>query len=320
MKISLIMLTFNRLVLTKQCLKNLFDNTPEEFELIIVDDHSTDGTVDYLSEHKDEIDKLILNGTQKGIAANINTGITMATGDLIIDYLPNDAIVPKGWLTDLLERQKSLPPHSIPSPFIWVFDVLQPDWEYFRAISNPNLTEEDYERVKTPHIRHHAVFNNLLPIPRDVYNKIGGHRIFDSALHGPDDADLSDRLNRAGFTTYILTDLKTVNCSRVDSLMYTDYQKWKDKESNKSILSYYNTTLTETLTGGVYDEAVAKVVANASMLGALHDEVLTKELKAKYPETLCQPHEWESDYTKNGWRCAKCGQRKSAASADEDAL
>lgn len=288
MKISLIMLTFNRLVLTKQCLKNLLDNTPEEFELIVVDDHSTDGTVDYLAEHKDEIDKLILNGTQKGIAENINTGITMSSGDHIIDYLPNDAIVPKGWLTDLLERQKSLPPHSIPSPFIWLFDVLQPEkfaeriktpmsyedfvgcrsirllkeWEYFRSIagamqdstvgdpSTPLITEQNYHRIVENHggvqcVRNHAVANNLLPIPRDVYNKIGGHRTFNSALHGPDDADLADRLNRAGFTTYILTDLKTINCTRVDSLLYNDYAKWKEEEGKKSAMSYYYTTLME---------------------------------------------------------------------------
>ena len=59
MKLSIITLTLNKLEYTKKFIKSLFEYT-KDFELIIVDNVSTDGTVEYL-ESLHNI-KLIKNG------------------------------------------------------------------------------------------------------------------------------------------------------------------------------------------------------------------------------------------------------------------
>ena len=64
MFISISITSFNRKELTEFCIKSLKETTfRDEYELIVVDNHSTDGAVDLLTNLKEEgdIDKLILN-------------------------------------------------------------------------------------------------------------------------------------------------------------------------------------------------------------------------------------------------------------------
>ena len=50
MTASVMMVTYNRLELTKQTLDNLFKNTKYPINLIIIDNNSTDDTVNYLND------------------------------------------------------------------------------------------------------------------------------------------------------------------------------------------------------------------------------------------------------------------------------
>ncbi|MEN6421044.1 MAG: glycosyltransferase, partial [Smithella sp.] len=45
---SIVILTFNQLAYTKECVKSLRKHTPEPHEIIFVDNGSTDGTVQWL--------------------------------------------------------------------------------------------------------------------------------------------------------------------------------------------------------------------------------------------------------------------------------
>lgn len=81
-KISVIIPTYNRLALLKITLKNIFDQTLSAYEIIVVDDHSSDGTYAYLSQELP--DKVIALQTKgKGPGAARNTGLAVATGDYI---------------------------------------------------------------------------------------------------------------------------------------------------------------------------------------------------------------------------------------------
>ena len=88
MKLSVITLTLNKLEYTKKFIKSLQKYT-KDFELIIVDNGSTDGTVEYL-ESLDFI-KLIKNSENKGFSAGNNQGIAIAEGEYI-GFLNNDIL------------------------------------------------------------------------------------------------------------------------------------------------------------------------------------------------------------------------------------
>ncbi len=93
MKLSVITLTYNKLEYTKKFIESLYKYT-KDFELIIVDNGSTDGTVEYLKSLKDV--KLILNNENKGFSAGNNQGIELAEGEYI-GFLNNDILLYPEW-------------------------------------------------------------------------------------------------------------------------------------------------------------------------------------------------------------------------------
>jgi GT2 family glycosyltransferase/glycosyltransferase involved in cell wall biosynthesis len=103
---SIIIVTYNNLALTKLCLESVLLNTSyANYEIILVDNHSQDGTpafLNYLAQSHPHI-RLILNGVNRGFAAANNQGLAAATGDRFI-LLNNDTIVPPGWLQRLLRH------------------------------------------------------------------------------------------------------------------------------------------------------------------------------------------------------------------------
>ncbi|MEK3716553.1 MULTISPECIES: glycosyltransferase family 2 protein [unclassified Paenibacillus] len=105
MKTSIIILTLNQLQLTVQCLESIKRGTPEEHEIIIVDNASSDGTVNFLKHHYPEM-KLIENKKNLGFAKGCNQGVQAAQGESIL-FLNNDTVVPPGWLAPMLDALHS---------------------------------------------------------------------------------------------------------------------------------------------------------------------------------------------------------------------
>nr|WP_060788339.1 glycosyltransferase [Geobacillus zalihae] len=100
MKTSIIILTHNQLDYTKQCIESITKYTKEgSYEIIIVDNHSTDGTVEWLKQQNNI--KAIFNNENLGFPKGCNQGIEIATGENIL-LLNNDTIVTKNWLDNLL--------------------------------------------------------------------------------------------------------------------------------------------------------------------------------------------------------------------------
>jgi len=102
--ISIIILTYNRLDVTRACLDSIHRNTPQSHEIIIVDNGSTDGTVTWLQQRciEQPTIRLIANTENRGFAAGSNQGMQAATGSYVM-LLNNDTVVTPDWLTGLLE-------------------------------------------------------------------------------------------------------------------------------------------------------------------------------------------------------------------------
>jgi len=137
--VSIIMLTFNALQYTKKCINSIFKHTKEPFELIVVDNGSTDGTVAYLEAEtggrrteaggrkkkgkgkkkksgKPEIRiKIIKNRENLGFAAGNNQGMAVAKGNYIL-LMNNDIVVTPGWLTRMMACAERNPQIGIVGP------------------------------------------------------------------------------------------------------------------------------------------------------------------------------------------------------------
>jgi len=102
--ISIIILTHDSLrETTVPCLESIFRHTGnEDYEVIVVDNGSHDGTRAYLTELAGRESRLrcVLNTVNRGFAGGNNDGIRAASGSELV-LLNNDTLVSEGWLAGL---------------------------------------------------------------------------------------------------------------------------------------------------------------------------------------------------------------------------
>jgi GT2 family glycosyltransferase/SAM-dependent methyltransferase len=112
-KVSVIVVTYNNLELTRACLESLDEYSQyEPLEIIVVDNASSDGSPIFLSEWcaNGQNRRLILNEDNKGFAAANNQGLAIASGEYLV-LLNNDTYVTPGWIRTLirhLQRDKGI--------------------------------------------------------------------------------------------------------------------------------------------------------------------------------------------------------------------
>jgi glycosyltransferase involved in cell wall biosynthesis len=96
---SVVLPTYNRLSSLRQALESVLRQDFSDFEVIVVDDGSTDGTGAYLTSLADP--RLRTCGqTNAGPAAARNHGVSMARGEFLA-FTDDDCIVPARWLSGL---------------------------------------------------------------------------------------------------------------------------------------------------------------------------------------------------------------------------
>ncbi|HEY2797789.1 MAG TPA: glycosyltransferase family 2 protein [Thermoanaerobaculia bacterium] len=102
-KISIIVVTYNNRELNRACLESVFARTEwPRYEVLAVDNGSTDGTPELLAElaraHANL--RVIALPENRGFPAACNAGLAEAAGDPLV-LLNNDTLVTRGWLTSL---------------------------------------------------------------------------------------------------------------------------------------------------------------------------------------------------------------------------
>ena len=91
------------------CLGSLRSQSFRDFETIIVDNGSTDGSIHFVKEHFPEVDVVAL-GENRGIAAAFNIGVEASGTDYVV-LLNNDTEQDRRWL-DALVRAANAHPES----------------------------------------------------------------------------------------------------------------------------------------------------------------------------------------------------------------
>lgn len=203
-KTSIVILTLNKLEYTKLCIESVRKYTTNlNYEIIVVDNKSTDGTVEWLKNQKDI--KVIYNSSNMGFPIGCNQGISIATGENIL-LLNNDTVVTKNWLKNLL-----ICLHS--SKYIGAVCPVTNSASYYSTIPvNYKSLEEMQEFASNYNISDRNKWEERLKligfsmlIKREAINKIG---LLDECFTPGnfEDDDFSIRLSKAGYRLMLCKD------------------------------------------------------------------------------------------------------------------
>ncbi|MDH5379456.1 MAG: glycosyltransferase [Cyclobacteriaceae bacterium] len=173
--ISIIIPTYNRKILLSETLDNILKQSLPASEIIIVDDHSTDGTLDFLkSRYNGKVIPIINKG--KGPGAARNKGLEVATGKYI-KFFDSDDLMTNNTLEVQYKALISSGKGFIYSPYFYAAFHNEKGWE---QTNDPILNYFPFNESKTLHYWM-AVKNLFITIPgmlfkRELLEEVGPWR------------------------------------------------------------------------------------------------------------------------------------------------
>lgn len=203
---SLVIVNWNGRQFLEPCLSAVAGQTGVEAETILVDNGSTDGSVDFVRERFPWVRVAALT-ENRGFAGGNNAGVREARGQIVV-LLNNDTIPEPGWLAALLRGRESGGPNALATSRI-VY------------MHNPRIIDSAGDgllRWGGAFKRHHGaaieaandsrevfgVCGAACAIPRHVYNELEGFDEDFFASH--EDVDLSYRARLRGYSCLYVAD------------------------------------------------------------------------------------------------------------------
>lgn len=106
--VSVIIVNWERKDDLKGCLESVLNQTFKDIELIVVDNHSTDGSIEMLREEYPAVKLIVMPDSSYGACEAFNIGFANAVGQFCL-VLDNDALLESNWATNALREFGSDP-------------------------------------------------------------------------------------------------------------------------------------------------------------------------------------------------------------------
>ena len=100
-KISVIIVNYNGKKLLEKCLESLFKTDYNNFEVILVDNNSTDGSMEFVTKNYPKIIVIKLD-SNKGFAEPNNIGAKIAKGEYLL-FLNNDTVTTTNFISEMVK-------------------------------------------------------------------------------------------------------------------------------------------------------------------------------------------------------------------------
>lgn len=187
--VSIIIPTYNRANLVGRSVKSVLDQSYKDFEIIIVDDGSSDKTEEKIRRYQKDDDRIrfIKHGTNKGAAAARNTGIKASRGHYIAFQDSDDT-----WEPEKLEKQIQVFEHAPEEAGIVYTDMWRRRAGKRKYIPSPGIGPEERIIYQQALIRVLGIGIGTAMIKKACFDRVG---MFDESLRRFEDTELFIRLS-----------------------------------------------------------------------------------------------------------------------------
>ena len=195
--VSVIVLTFNAAEFVEHCLTAVFGQLYTDFEVLVVDNASSDGTAELVRERFPNV-HVIASPTNGGYGAGNNLGASQARGEILV-FLNPDAIPEPDWLDNLIQGMRRNRRHFATSRITLLSDPRRLNsggnlihylgLSFCRGLNAYRSTYDKEELVS-------GASGAACAISRELFERIGGFDPSFFLYH--DDVDLSARALLAG--------------------------------------------------------------------------------------------------------------------------
>ncbi len=289
-KVTVIIPTYNRAHLIKDAVESVLNQTYQDFELIVIDDGSTDNSKEVLIGYKDKLRYIYQDNQGRSSARNL--GIRLAKGEYIA-FLDSDDV----WFPNKLERQVPILESASPDVVLVhgykciVDKNLQPipGWELkLRKLYTLAETEEEtYENyLKSP-----CIFTSTILVRKTALVEINS---YDISIQGREDLDLYLRLLLKGDQFAFISEPALIK--------YRCHGNNTDEiSSNYSYLQVYEKHLHESLKLGIPDKIVEAKKLLYQALAKTHYRLGNYHQSRDYWQKAFIKN-WETAFTKSFWK------------------
>jgi len=153
-KVSVCISTYNRLELLKIAIQSIFDQTYVNWELIVCDDGSNDGTSDYMSQLKNDRVHYIRHPNNIGKSNNMRSGFESANGDFFVKFDDDDRFT-YDFLASTVDVLDNYPDVDFVGTDHWIIDI-----NNIRDITKSKICSDKWGRSRLEEGR----VNNLLKV------------------------------------------------------------------------------------------------------------------------------------------------------------
>jgi glycosyltransferase involved in cell wall biosynthesis len=194
---SVVIPTYNRLPILEKCLRALGQQAlgaEHHYEIVVIDDGSTDGTVDWIQAHQAEFPFVnLFCQNHLGAAAARNLGIEKAAGDTIV-FIDSDLVVTPVFLQAHADALGAGQNQQLSDP---VLEQQPRLFTYGRVINTCNFEHPTAEPYKITDFSAAYFATGNVAIARHWLEQVGG---FDTQfqLYGWEDLELGVRLKKLG--------------------------------------------------------------------------------------------------------------------------
>jgi GT2 family glycosyltransferase len=207
MSIAIVVLTYNRVHLLRQCVENTLGRVSQETrEIVIWNNGSTDGTRAYLDGLDEPRTRVVHHPRNIG-----QSGYKPAFESTVSDYLVelDDDIIeaPQGWDETLLEAIQKLPKYG----FLAANLVNNPHDVTARIMYGPAADRYRIVEVEGVRLKLGPTGGGCAMTPRRVYDEAGGFRQNRKSVFWQEEAAYIKDIQKVGYEPAILNDLEVLH-------------------------------------------------------------------------------------------------------------